>query len=150
MAPSSGFKSTHTIKFAKVVKENLDEYHNKITKDEFKIAAAMDPRVKNLLCQMELNTEEIKMLITTEYTSHFLDQYEIMLAQKSNSNASYASQGNAEFNELCGLSGILNKNMPDDELSGSSQTTEPFENELNRWFSHSLMSLTQSSRNVCL
>ena len=47
MAASSGFKSTHTIKVAKVVKEKLDEYHNNIKNTKsygVDIALGAEPR----------------------------------------------------------------------------------------------------------
>ena len=65
----------HTIKFAKAVREKMDEYHHKIEKDEIKTAAALDPRTKNMLDTNPLESAALKLLIKKDYEDNFLDQY---------------------------------------------------------------------------
>ena len=63
-----------TIKFAKAVKEKMDEYCHKIEKDEVKIAAALDPKIKNMLNTIGLESAALKSLIKKDYEDNFLDQ----------------------------------------------------------------------------
>ena len=142
----TGFKSTHTIKFAKIVQSKLKEYEVKIKSQAVLIAAALDPRVKNLLQKMEIEPEDVKKYIVQEYQQHYAERYSSFKARKSSTQD---SQENSNNNDS--LMGSFMGILDDGDVDGScEQDDESFENELNRWLSHSPMKANQSSRDVCL
>ncbi|MEN9638885.1 MAG: hypothetical protein RLZZ262_753, partial [Bacteroidota bacterium] len=78
IAASTGFRSTHTIRFAMAVQSKLDEYREIVNCKQVKIAAFLDPRVKQYLSKVGIDMDELKKDIiqdfTTEYELTFLKQ----------------------------------------------------------------------------
>jgi hypothetical protein len=142
----TGFKSTHTIKYAKIVQSKLKEYEVKIKSPAVLIAAALDPRVKNLLQKMEIEPADVKKYIVQEYQQHYSERYSSFKARKASTQD---SQENSNNNDS--LLGSFMGFVDDGDVGKScEQDDESFENELNRWLSHSPMKANQSSRDVCL
>eukprot|EP00474_Spongospora_subterranea_P012100 CRZ12558.1 hypothetical protein [Spongospora subterranea] len=75
IAAADGFRSTHTIKFAKAVETKLVEYGSKIKSNPVQIAAALDPRVKGLLEKLGVNVVQLNHDIQAEYVTTYEDKY---------------------------------------------------------------------------
>ena len=141
IAASTGFRSTHTIRFAKAVKTKLDEYRELVSCPEVQIAACLDPRVRPYLLKIGISEENVKELIRKDYELEYESQF---LAERC-TNATACSLDS----EAIGQSFLELLTKDSDSVSGSA-SQEPFVGELNRWMQHAPMTLTQSSRDVCM
>ena len=137
IAAESGFRSTHSQRFATKVKEKMDEYEDRVKQTEVVLAAALDPRVKNLLPKFGIPEYEVKSKLLFEWSDNYETAYED--AQMSGNDARAQSQ----------ISSSLLAMLEDPEADDADSSTEPFESEVRRWMAHSPMNLSCSSRDVC-
>lgn len=144
----AGFTSTHTIKFAKAVLGKLNEYEDKIRGREVLIAAALDPRVKSLLQKIGVDKNMVKQYIVEEFETFYESRYKM---SKSGSSGRQNKDNNQCSKSMMDMFlDILNE----EDGSGGDKCDqieeELFTNEVDRWFSHTSMALSQSSREVCI
>lgn len=142
MAATSGFTSTHAKKFAAAVKRKLDSYDDLVHSNEIVLAAALDPRVKSLLTDIGYAAEDVKKAMILEWDRYYSDMY--TGEAKDDSKSSEAADSSSFL--------ALLKNLPSQAANqgrDSQGSDEPFQSEIDRWFNHASMSLTQTSKDVC-
>jgi galactitol-specific phosphotransferase system IIB component len=143
----SGFKSTHTIKFAKAVQSKLEAYDAKIKGSNVMMAAALDPRVKCYIQKIGMDVNAIKRSLLEEFQCKYSHKYNQLVANTTGTSSSQ----DQSISMMESFMGVLDGKQ-NDEVTGAPQNRqeEPFCNELDRWFSHSGIKLTQSSHDVCI
>ena len=148
ISAESGFTSTHTIKFAKAVMRKLNEYEDKIRGREVLIAAALDPRIKSILQKIGVDKDVVKRYIVEEFETYYESRYTV---SEKRYNGSQIEDNNEPSQSMMDMFMEILDAEGGNGLDRSGQRQEElFGNEVERWFSHTSMGLTQSSREVCL
>lgn len=79
----TGFRSTHTMKFATSVQYKLQEYDGKIRNKMTRIASALDPRIKSLLENVGISKKTVEEEISAEWEAKYKARFSMKLAQRS-------------------------------------------------------------------
>jgi hypothetical protein len=147
ISANTGFRSTHTMNFAKSVLLKLTEYEGNVNNKITRIATALDPRVKSFLPALSITQASIEEEIRMEFDYTDQSIYDAEQGRSASTSASSSSaKPSATATDMSSLMAALQ--VPSGPVQGSSWET--LESELKRWFAHQPMSMQQSSREVCM
>jgi hAT family C-terminal dimerisation region len=147
ISANTGFRSTHTMNFAKSVLLKLTEYDGNVNNKITRIATALDPRVKSFLPALSITQASIEEEIRMEFDYTDQSIYDAEQGRSASTSASSSSaKPSATATDMSSLMAALQ--VPSGPVQGSSWET--LESELKRWFAHQPMSMQQSSREVCM
>jgi hAT family C-terminal dimerisation region len=129
------FGSEHTKQFALAVLRKLEDYRGITSHLNLQIAAALDPRVKPLMRDMSIEIDELKQCLIKDWE----DEYETQYEQQRYSDDTSARDQSRTRNTFLQFFHSDNSSL---------REREPFSSEIDRYFAHAPMDITQSSREV--
>ena len=128
------------MRFAKPVLDKMEQYNEKVQNKNVQIAAALDPRVKQLISKFGIDISLISTEIENEFNVYYKHRYNSIQTVIENKEATDTNSS---------IMNSLLEFIDADNFSTCAASEEPFSSELQRWFNHQPMNLNQSSRDVC-
>ncbi|XXQ39757.1 Uncharacterized protein PBTT_10239 [Plasmodiophora brassicae] len=116
------------------------------------MATALDPRMESFLKVLGIEHLQVMPALVDEFTLRHRAPYEAKFASHIVADGATANPEASSFEATAAMDSLLTLFKPNEATQPpgrSESSSESFENELQRWFSHQGMSVEQSSRDVC-